>query len=384
MAEKLSQTMRIDLIPEVPKEPVKGKKKRVVLAPPTRKLRRAPMPATATAEVSPYEELLQSLYDAAIIADLDGKVVDVNPRAEEFLQYNRDELKAMSISEVVSGADASLLGQLQENLEMSRFALIQAYCVRKDGSYFPSEIAVNKLSIEGTQLCFFLRDITVRKQSEEMLMTEHNAIQNAGNGIAIVDLEARLEYINPSVLELWGYAEAEEVLNYDVRGLFVNQDAANDMIAAVMGDEHAWTADMVAVKKDGTQFDVQVSAACNRNADGEPIGIVFSFADISDRRRAAEAEKEAERRRVMLESLGAACHHLGQPATVLLANLGIIQKRLDGADDLVKELVKTSIEAAESLGAILHKLNTVNEYKTTQYLERREGSDTEENRILDI
>ena len=382
--EKLSRTMRIDLIPEVPAEPVKGKKKRVVLAPPTRKLRRAAMPTTAATQVSDYEQLLQSLYDAAIIADLDGKIIDVNPRAEEFLQYTRDELKVLTISEVVSGADASLIGQLQGNLETSRFALIQAYCVRKDRSFFPSEIAVNKLSIQGTQLCFFLRDITVRKQAEEMLMTEHNAIQNAGNGIAIVDLESRLEYINPSVLEMWGYAEADEVLTYDVRALFLDQGAANNMIAAVMGDEHAWTADMVAVRKDSSQFDVQVSASCNRNADGEPIGIVFSFADISDRRRAAEAEKEAERRRVMLESLGAACHHLGQPATVLLANLGIIQKRLDGADDLVRELVKTSIEAAESLGAILHKLNTVNEYKTTQYLERREGSDTEENRILDI
>ncbi|MFC1462900.1 hypothetical protein ACFLQU_04760, partial [Verrucomicrobiota bacterium] len=64
MAEKLSQTMRIDLIPEVPKEPVKGKKKRVVLAPPTRKLRRAAMPSTASSKVSDYEQLLQSLYDA--------------------------------------------------------------------------------------------------------------------------------------------------------------------------------------------------------------------------------------------------------------------------------------------------------------------------------
>lgn len=383
--DKLHQTMRIDLIPEVPTEPVKGKKKRVVLAPPTRKLRRRPAPATPAEKVSDYDQLLQSLYDAAIIADLDGKVLDVNLRAEEFLLYTRDELKGISLSDVVSGADADLMAQLEQNLETSRFGLINAYCIRKDGTYFPAEIAVNRLSIRGTQLCFFLRDITLRKQEQEMLMTEHNAIQNAVNGIAIVDLESRVEYINPAVLEMWAYTDMEEVRTYDVRGLFLDQNAAGEMIAAVMDDsEHGWTADMIAVRKDGSQFHVQVSASCNRNTDGEPIGLVFSFADISDRHRAAEAEKEAERRRVMLESLGAACHHLGQPATVLLANLGIIQKRLDGADDLVKELVKTSIEAAESLGAILHKLNTVNEYKTTQYLERREGTDTEENRILDI
>ena len=86
----------------------------------------------------------------------------------------------------------------------------------------------------------------------------------------------------------------------------------------------------------------------------------------------------------MLESLGAACHHLGQPATVLLANLGIMEKRLTSQDQLVNDLVKSSIEAAETLGDILHRLNTVNEYKTTQYLERTEDEDSPDNRILDI
>jgi len=99
----------------------------------------------------------------------------------------------------------------------------------------------------------------------------------------------------------------------------------------------------------------------------------------------AEVEKERARHNVMLESLGAACHHLGQPATVLLVNLGILQKKLpEEADDFIKELVDSSISAAENLGETLHKLNTVNVYKTTQYLERGEGEDSAENRILEI
>jgi hypothetical protein len=70
---------------------------------------------------------------------------------------------------------------------------------------------------------------------------------------------------------------------------------------------------------------------------------------------------------------------------VLLANLGIMQKKLGAEGDVViKELVDSSINAAETLGEILHKLNTVNEYKTTKYLEGREGEDSAENRILEI
>ena len=110
--------------------------------------------------------------------------------------------------------------------------------------------------------------------------------------------------------------------------------------------------------------------------------MVFSFVDISDRKRAEQAELETERQRVMLESLGAACHHLGQPATVLLANLGIMRKKADAQSPDLKSLIHMSLDAAESLSEILHKLNAVNEYRTTPYLDDISGAG--ETRILQI
>ena len=168
-----------------------------------------------------------------------------------------------------------------------------------------------------------------------------------------------------------------------MRVLLGKTDAAAKMIAIVLSDHQTWVGELKAPRPGGGEFDVQISAACNRNTEGEPVGIVFSFVDISDRKRAEQAERDAERTRVMLESLGAACHHLGQPATVLLANLGIIQRRMKTDDPILSDLLNSSIEAVESLGEILHKLNTVNEYKTTQYLERVEG-ESQENRIIEI
>ena len=377
--------MRIDLIPDVPEEPVKGKKKRVVIAPPTSRFRRVKGQKDEAAENTDYQKLLQSLYDAAIIADLDGRIAEVNARAVEHLRYDAETLRSMNITQIVSGADENLLATLCENLQKERFTVIEAYCTRSDGTFFPSEIAVNRLDVEGAHLCFFLRDITVRRQEQEMLMTEHNAIQNASNGIAMTGMDSTLEYVNPFVLRMWGYSDSKDILGYDIRGLFKDQDKAAEMLDMLVHSENdSWESEMVAVRENGDIFDVQVSAACNHNTEGEQIGMVFSFVDISDRKRMETAERESERNRVMLESLGAACHHLGQPATVLLANLGIIRKRLDGADEMVEELINSSITAAESLGEILHKLNTFNEYKTTQYLERHDGPDSPENRILDI
>lgn len=378
-----SRTMRIDLIPDVPTEPVDEKKERVVIATPGA-VQGSQGEARTSGGDSRYEELLQSVYDAAIIVELDGTVADANVRAVEFFQYERDEICERSLFDLVSGADGELIAMLLENLQHERYALIQAYCVRRDGSFFPSEIAVNKLQLDEMHLCFFVRDVTVRRQSEEMLRTEHNAIQNSGNGIAVANIDAHMEYVNPAVAMMWGYDNAEVMVGVDVRDLFSERQEAEDMIGAVMKDHDTWTSETKARTRDDREFDVQISAACNRNSDGEPVGIVFSFVDISDRKRSEDIRRRAEQQRVMLESLGAACHHLGQPATVLLANLGVLRKRLEAADVQSAELVDTSIEAAKVLGEILHKLNEVTKYETTTYLRGPEGSDLPENRILKI
>jgi len=86
----------------------------------------------------------------------------------------------------------------------------------------------------------------------------------------------------------------------------------------------------------------------------------------------------------MLETLGAACHHLGQPATVLMANLGLIRNKISNDDPLLSELVDSSLVAIRRLGDTLHKLNCVNEYRTTSYMGEEEDKASPRNRILEI
>lgn len=375
---EFSKTMRIDLIPEAPSEPVSGKRERIVVS----KSGPGARPATRASD-SHYQELLQSVYDAALITDLNGVIADLNIRAQEFLGYEREELLGMTIFQVISGADSSLIDTLCENLENERYTLIQAYCSRKDGSLFPCEIAVNKLDLGHIHLCLFVRDITLRKQSEEMLMTEHNAIQNSVNGIAVADLRAVLEYVNPSMARMWACSD-DDLIGKPVRELMADPGVVDVMIEETLKAKHTWSGEMVAKRSGGDEFDLQVAAACSRNRDGEPLGVVLSFLDTTDRKRAEQAIRETERHRVMLESLGAACHHLSQPATVLMGNLEIMEHLDAVEDERLHGLVRSSIDSMQKIGTILHKLNAVNEYKTTPYLSSRRGSENDESRILEI
>ena len=384
--EDSSRTMRIDLIPEIPdKERLSGDRVVIKAAEPR------PVDAdtfmNGDAAHGPFRDLLQSIYDAALIVDVEGRIQDFNQRALEFFLYPASELRAQTIFDVISGADESLIGSLREHLVSEKYALIQAYCLRKNATVFPSEIAVSQLDAgNGTGLCFFVRDVTIRRQTEEMLWTEHNAIQNCGSGIAVAELNAKLEYANQAVAHMWGYEDGEALIGTDVRSLMSDSVSADAMIAAVLAAERGWIGQMNARRRDGSEFSVQVSAACNRLAEGELVGIVLSFVDVSDRIRAEEAVRDAEQQRVMLESLGAACHHLGQPATVLLGNLELLHDQLQAekADngDLVS-LADASLAAMRQMGQLLHRLNSVNEYKTTTYTSTSELL-KQESRILDI
>lgn len=377
-----SSTMRIEIPPDLMADVQKG--------PETARLRVRPtapktsrMKATAEAQDSKYNQLLQSIYDAAIITDTDGRIVDSNGRATEFLQYSHTEFNACSILDIISGADNSLLGTLSQNLQNEKFALLQAYCLRKDQTFFPAEIAVNALKFEEMLFCFFIRDVTLRRKAEEMLRTEHNAIQNAGNGIAIADVNAKLEYVNPAFLQMWGFQSADDVLGTDIRQMLPGE-AVEELVRTVLQSRESWSGELQAKRKNGEDICAQVSVACNRDADGEVVGMVLSFDDISDRKRAEDILRQTENQRVMLASVGAACHHLGQPATVIMTNLELIRRMTNEFNKPeLQEILQLTNEAAESLADVLHKLNSVNEFRTIQYLDTKDAK-SPSNTILDI
>jgi PAS domain S-box-containing protein len=370
-----SKTMRIDIPPDMRGGPDDGERHALLRVPGVSQ----DAPSIGGTD---FQQLFRSVYDAAVITNRDGGIVDANIRAAEFLQLGRAELCQLNVMQIISGADPAALRTVYDSLEQDRFVLIQAYCARKNGALFPAEIAVNRLPVEGQErLCFFIRDVTLRRQAEEMLRTVHNAIQNAATGIAITDRVGRLEYVNTAAIKLWGYADADAMLRQSIRTCFRDDHLADAMMQTVLSGKN-WTGELAVVRSDGAVNGVQVSAAGNRDTDDELAGIVLSFLDISDKKRADQAELQAERQRVMVESLGAACHHLGQPATILLASLELMTRMTDPDRAVAQELLQSSLEAAESLRKMLHELNGMTEYRTTPYMESHQTGASGEARIL--
>ena len=137
---------------------------------------------TDQAAADRYQELLHSLYDGVLISKDSGRIVDVNARAINQLQYDRHELSRLNVLDIIAGANEQLLQTICQNIEDNRFTLIDAYCIRKDKTTFPAEIATSRLILsKGGHLCFFLRDVTKRKKAEEELIQTVSKLKELDN-----------------------------------------------------------------------------------------------------------------------------------------------------------------------------------------------------------
>jgi signal transduction histidine kinase len=96
-----------------------------------------------------------------------------------------------------------------------------------------------------------------------------------------------------------------------------------------------------------------------------------------------EVELEAERQRVMIESIGAMCHHLGQPATVM--SMCIYRMKHATTPQEIPAMISDCEAALESMTQILDQLRKLSHYSSELYLSKSSGVNAgKETRIIKV
>lgn len=144
----------------------------------------------SVSESSGYRNLLESIYDGVVITEPNGAIIDCNARVLRLFFCERNALCQSKITDWIHGADDGLVAKIRANIHSQKYTLIEAYCSRSDQTLFPVEIAVNEIEMAGQKnMCFFIRDISVRKHAEQKLK-EYD--QNRTQFISNVSHELRI------------------------------------------------------------------------------------------------------------------------------------------------------------------------------------------------
>jgi PAS domain S-box-containing protein len=123
-----------------------------------------------------YRGLLEAAPDAMVVVNQGGEIVLLNVQAEKQFGYRRDELIGQKLKNIIPEGFAERL--VADALRSAEDALaqhigtgIELIARRKDASEFPIEIMLSPLeSAEGILVTAAIRDISVRKRSEEHLV----------------------------------------------------------------------------------------------------------------------------------------------------------------------------------------------------------------------
>ncbi|MBR3221006.1 MAG: PAS domain S-box protein, partial [Kiritimatiellae bacterium] len=110
-----------------------------------------------------YRNLMNALYDAVMLVDEKGHVIDSNTRVEHTFGYTPGEMWDMSLQQLIKGFGPHVLAQLAGPLGEGRPVIIDGRGIRKDGSLFSAEVTVGKVKLARTEsMLFSVRDISKR------------------------------------------------------------------------------------------------------------------------------------------------------------------------------------------------------------------------------
>jgi len=324
------------------------------------------------------EERLKILFefapDAYYLHDSEGKFVDGNRAAQELVGYNKRDLigKGFAQLDILSPDQiekaVDLLAKNSENLTTGpdEFSLN-----RKDGASLPIEIRTFPVQIGGQSLVLGIaRDITARKQAEELLRQSEEKYRTLVDSIEIgfyeTDLAGNFLFFNDAIRKTLGYSKKElSGMNYR---RYVDEDNAGIIFRAFNNAYKTGEAEKgfncTIVSKDGKETPVEFSVFLIRDERFNPVGFRGVTLDITERKK---AEEELLEYRSHLEDLVRE-----RTAKLATANKQLQQEITDrrNAEEALRDALEKSRRNAAEISALLKSSRATLKYQDFETVER--------------
>ena len=162
-----------------------------------------------------FRQLLAGMYDAVLITDPNGHLLNLNARAKEFFRYDSDEI-------------------------LARHMMLDANCLRRDGTVFPAEVTVSLIDLMNIgDLVFTVRSTERRRRQLEAFRTKENVCAIAQSALFACAPDGRFRWANTACLDMFGYESEDEILKLSFSDLMSDEPLPELFARALDGERSA-------------------------------------------------------------------------------------------------------------------------------------------------
>lgn len=290
--------------------------------------------------------ILQSAVEGIITIDERGIIESMNPAAESLFGYKAAEVVGKNISKLMPSPHREAHDDyIKRYLHTGEAKVIgigrEVTGLRKDGSTFPIDLAVNEVHSAGRRFfAGFLRDITDRKEAERALSYHAAIVASTEDAIFGRDMEGRVTSWNRGAESLFGYS-ADEIIGQPITILVPEhrKRLEEEVVRRTERGESIKSMEVPVVCKDGSQVEISVTISPIRESNGKIIGSSIVARNITERKRMfAALRRQAD------------LLHLSHDAIVVWRLGGEIENWNRGAEELY------GYPESEVLGRISHEV----------------------------
>jgi PAS domain S-box-containing protein len=249
--------------------------------------------------------IVESSDDAIVSKTLDGTVLSWNAAAERIFGYSAQEMVGSSIYKLIPpelhGDERDILARIGQGEHIARFEAIRRH---KNGSLFPIELSISPVRDDSGTIIgasSIKRDIRERRRALETSSRLAAIVESSDDAIVSKALDGTVLTWNAAAERMYGY-QAAEIVGRSIYDLVPNdlRSEEESILKRVGRGEHVAHYETRRCRKDGTQLDISLTLSPIRGGGGEIIGASSIQRDISERRRAEEALRQASK----MEAIG--------------------------------------------------------------------------------
>jgi len=160
-----------------------------------------------------FRQFLGGMYDAVVITDPNGHILDINSRATEHFGYELDEVLDKHVSLYIPGLQPDVVQRIRKGLECDRHVMIDANGHTKAGEKIACEITVSVIDLMNPgDLVFTIRNIERRRAVMSALRAKANAFALSQAALFVCDADGKFRDANAAFRELFGL-DAEESID---------------------------------------------------------------------------------------------------------------------------------------------------------------------------